>query len=227
MSVLKLRKAILGAINAISQNDSQAALSILRAAITPDRSEKRKQKNIKKALDTARQKRYTRRVVDSICRFCNRQWRQYTARDNPIVYCSTDCRKAAMAGEGSPQYRGGSVKSRGPKWRKLAEEIRQRDKNTCQRCGKTGPSFPVDHVYPVRWFPVLHEANERANLITLCVECHGYKTSYVEPALLRGDMVTFNTWLRQIGYTTAPPTIKETEKTKTAQGGPSRSNSPS
>jgi len=109
-----------------------------------------------------------------------------------------------MVGEQSPMYRGGSDPNRGKAWLKLAAAIRNRDFHTCRRCGiapcglKKLELMSVDHVYPWRSFADKKAANDPTNLVTLCRSCHGYKTTVVERALLKGDMVTFRQWVRSL-----------------------------
>ncbi|MGY4961472.1 HNH endonuclease [Streptomyces sp. 900105245] len=72
-------------------------------------------------------------------------------------------------------YRLPSLEKRPPRVRKaikLRYEILERDKKTCQDCGRVpgqGASLQVHHVLPV------HQGgdNDAANLVTLCSECHG------------------------------------------------------
>ena len=52
-------------------------------------------------------------------------------------------------------------------WKKLAQEIRKRDKFICQYCGEY-PSTDVHHIIPRR----IKINNSSDNLITLCGSCH-------------------------------------------------------
>lgn len=118
------------------------------------------------------------------------------------TYCSRRCQKAHMVGELAPAWRGGSNPNRGAGWIKLAEQMRQRDGYTCQRCTKTqednGERLSVDHIVPWRLFADKSEANHPDNLISLCRECHGWKTHVAERQMLSGDMIQFEQYKRSI-----------------------------
>ena len=80
----------------------------------------------------------------------------------------------------------------GPDWSNLRETILQRDKNTCQICGKSGDIDPlhVHHKEPLRSFPSFIEANQISNLITVCLRCHKRAES----------VVRVNSGIRGLGY---------------------------
>jgi RNA-directed DNA polymerase len=60
----------------------------------------------------------------------------------------------------------------------LRPAIRERDEDTCQRCGVkvTASTSEVDHLRPVRRFKRPIDANVPENLWTLCIACHDSKT---------------------------------------------------
>ncbi len=62
----------------------------------------------------------------------------------------------------------------GKDWEKIRQAIRQRDKFSCQSCGKveTIQEFHVHHRIPFRQFTRPTEANRFENLVTLCPICH-------------------------------------------------------
>jgi 5-methylcytosine-specific restriction endonuclease McrA len=99
-------------------------------------------------------------------------------------------------------WRGGGNPNRGSGWIKLAAKIRQRDGYICQRCNRTqaenGERLAVDHIRPWRSFKNKSEANDPANLASLCKKCHGYKTSKVERAWLKGDMLPMQQYERAV-----------------------------
>jgi hypothetical protein len=88
-------------------------------------------------------------------------------------FCSDLCRRTFMRGDKDPRFVGGPVTYRGRGWiaaRKLAVE---RDKGTCQECGKhVGASISVHHKRPYRDFSTPAEANHVDNLICYCQSCH-------------------------------------------------------
>lgn len=101
---------------------------------------------------------------------------------------------------------GGPAEHFGPGWARKAEAIRARDGYRCRRCGRPqvsavpeSPRFPVDHIVPRRLFETIEEANQDANLATLCPECHGWKTARAERLALRGDRHDMTGYLRALG----------------------------
>lgn len=74
----------------------------------------------------------------------------------------------ALQGSRNHRWRGGKVDYRGPDWKPQREKALQRDKYTCQYCGKQDGILEVHHKVPFR---VSHN-NQLKNLITLCQQCH-------------------------------------------------------
>lgn len=62
----------------------------------------------------------------------------------------------------------------GPGWAQIRDQVRARDRYTCQVCGvvEAGRQHDVHHKVPFRAFPSSVEANRLDNLITLCPSCH-------------------------------------------------------
>lgn len=62
----------------------------------------------------------------------------------------------------------------GPRWNRIRDLVRSRDKFTCQVCGsqENGAALHVHHIKPFRMFTSVDEANHLENLITLCPTCH-------------------------------------------------------
>lgn len=61
-------------------------------------------------------------------------------------------------------------RTRGMFWKRMADNIRKRDNNTCQICGFTDNNIklPVHHIIPFN----TSQDNNKENLITLCQSCH-------------------------------------------------------
>ena len=86
------------------------------------------------------------------CKICGKGFRSY--RFSGKVYCSTSCQSKArrnnMLGNNNPRYKHGlkqlTQRIRGSeKNKKIIKEILERDKFTCQYCGKVGGKLEVDH----------------------------------------------------------------------------------
>ena len=90
-------------------------------------------------------------------------------------------------------WRGGSsaICFRGKGWLSIKRRVRERDGNTCQKCGKTaaeaGRNMDVHHIRS--WFDLMDEAeaNQLSNLTCLCRSCHSRVTNAREDkCALRG-----------------------------------------
>lgn len=138
------------------------------------------------------------------CQRCGASFRRTAAavKRTKHVFCSRACASQFLTGEQSSAWRGGSDPNRGAGWVKLAERIRARDGYTCQRCTKTqvqnGERLSVDHIVPWRLFNSAAEANHPSNLISLCRDCHGWKTHVAERKMLNGDRILFEQYRRAI-----------------------------
>lgn len=126
---------------------------------------------------------HQRRRITLICESCERSFERPAAwvRTN-TRFCSRDC--AALA-----RVRPGSTHSRGAGWRRRAEGIRERDGRSCVRCGEHEQrrKHAVDHIVPWVLVKADDRGNHEDNLATLCLRCHGVKTTVTEPRMLRGD----------------------------------------
>lgn len=62
----------------------------------------------------------------------------------------------------------------GPRWPQIRDQVRARDGYRCQVCStpEMGRAHDVHHKIPFRSFTNAAEANQLANLITLCPKCH-------------------------------------------------------
>ncbi len=140
---------------------------------------------------------------------CAQCARQFHRRDGQHVrryrvhFCNIVCRGKFVRGENHALYRGDCDPNRGRRWTVLAESIRQRDSYQCRRCGKTqaenGRKLDVDHVKPWRAFEDKAEANDPANLVTLCKTCHRRKTNVAERAWLKGDVLAMQQYRQAVG----------------------------
>lgn len=116
-----------------------------------------------------------RAKVSRACRWCGASFE--TAPSHDAIYCNRGCRFDHMRVDPtlSGTYKGGRVPYYGANWTKQRRLARQRDGNTCQRCGlhRERPALHVHHLRPLRDFAGdWSTANALANLITLCRPCH-------------------------------------------------------
>jgi 5-methylcytosine-specific restriction endonuclease McrA len=123
------------------------------------------------------------------------------------TFCSRECTRKFHVGENSPLYRGDKDPNRGAAWNKLAASIRERDNYCCRRCGLCEWGQPdklsVDHIRPWRSFKDKTEANHPDNLAALCRVCHSYKTTVIEKAWLRGDVIAWKQWVASLNLPSA------------------------
>ena len=110
------------------------------------------------------------------CFNCNEAFEVYESwlkqRKGGGKYCSRQCRDAHWHGLNHPQYINGGNDDRGPNWQSQRRKTLKRDDHTCQCCSKAGQG--VHHIVPFRLFGMerCSEANDLANLVTLCEPCH-------------------------------------------------------
>jgi len=131
-------------------------------------------------------KRKPENFINRICQFCGNHFKIHKCQleregIRQGIYCSVVCRGNAQSlqkrGIGNPNYKGGTIASRGPNWGSQSRKARRRDKLTCQVCGKRGKEdhikITVHHIFPYREFKDDWEtANQLINLISLCYPCH-------------------------------------------------------
>jgi len=152
--------------------------------------------------------------MEAVCDQCGKPFRRTRAalmRNKKAVFCSPLCFREYFQGPRHSAYRPGEgrhgVYIAG--WQKLSEQVRERDSHCCQRCGKpemeNGVKLSVDHIIPWRVFEENEKnlANDPKNLVSLCRNCHGWKTSRAESRWLRGDVVDFKQYERAIALPTA------------------------
>lgn len=157
--------------------------------------------------------------VEAVCVKCGAKFRRTIAALKRVrnAFCSRECVRAFHVGENAPMFRGDKDPNRGAAWNRLAAAIRLRDSYSCRRCGRCEhgtarlEKLSVDHVKPWRSFTDKIAANHPANLVSLCRPCHSYKTTVVERALLRGDVVTFKQWVKSLHLKSATRGISVTQ----------------
>jgi hypothetical protein len=115
--------------------------------------------------------------IDRICEQCGNSFTTIPIRikNDGAKYCSNECRHIANRGQGNVAWRGGHSSYRGENWLQQRKLARERDKNTCQHCGKKSKrrKHDVHHIRPYRLFNGDYvTANQLTNLITLCQTCH-------------------------------------------------------
>lgn len=128
-------------------------------------------------------------IVTLTCVTCGAEFQRPQAwvRQGAGKACSRAC--AATARE-----RGPALPRRGRLWKEVCVTVKDRDGNTCVRCGATGGDTPstrlhVDHIVAARL--LIHRpdlADHPDNLASLCPSCHGIKTG-IERRVLKGDLL--------------------------------------
>jgi len=97
------------------------------------------------------------------------------------VFCSKECQDKnidyILRGEEHYRYIDGKSSNwRGFGWTPIRKHVRERDNNTCYLCGITkdelGHELDVHHLVRFEDFEDPDEANDYANLISLCPSCH-------------------------------------------------------
>ena len=92
--------------------------------------------------------------------------------------CSYKWHSSNLVGSNNPNWRGGKLSKPqyGSTWSRQRRHARKRDNYTCQCCGITehelGRQLDVHHIRSVRKFADPTEANDLANLVSLCRLCH-------------------------------------------------------
>ena len=107
-------------------------------------------------------------------------------------FCSEECRAKNLdyrpRGEDHYHYIDGKSSNwRGFGWTPIRKHIRERDNNTCYLCGITrdelGQELDVHHLVRFGEFEDSAEANDYANLISLCPSCH--HSEEIKPTISR------------------------------------------
>lgn len=117
------------------------------------------------------------------CVVCGKDYQTTThqIRERGSTCCSRKCMYEKLSvdrrASGNINYRGGSIKTRGPNWKHQSRKALARDGFRCQIChkrlNKKPHDFAVHHIIAFRTFNGDYEqANRLSNLVTLCRSCH-------------------------------------------------------
>ena len=119
------------------------------------------------------------------CDRCDETFQRYPGNTSEATLCSDECRadwlSEQFAGDGHPNWKGGSVDSYGPGWNNVRRQALERDGYACAVCGtdrtEIGRNPDVHHITPVRVFAGsdardVSDAHYLANVVTLCPTCH-------------------------------------------------------
>jgi endogenous inhibitor of DNA gyrase (YacG/DUF329 family) len=102
-------------------------------------------------------------------------------------------------GKEAGHYKGGSYRDkngsafRGPLWKKIKFQIKQRDNNKCRHCG-CNENLQIHHIVPYK----CTQDNDEDNLITLCSKCHGkcenkfHKIKSIKKEYYKGNVYNFS-----------------------------------
>jgi hypothetical protein len=131
--------------------------------------------------------------IEVACDICGQPIFKTPYQYNKVAhhYCSRKCAGIAksqeMAGSNNPNWKGGSIDSRGPNWSVTREQTRIIHNNQCADCGMTndehlgeyGKDLHVHHKVPYR----LTQDNSPNNLEPLCIPCHIKKEKLFDSTL--------------------------------------------
>lgn len=132
------------------------------------------------------------------CVFCNIAFTKAPKRVGAMNYCSNACSRAdhgrKITGKNHPNWRGGSLNSRGPSWKTCRHEVLERQGFHCFDCQMTDSDhrlrykvgLHVHHKSPYR----LTLTNSTDNLVAVCIPCHGREESATRRQLSPQDFET-------------------------------------
>lgn len=132
--------------------------------------------------------------ADVSCATCKKKF-STRKRNQKNFFCSRECYRKFSTGKNHPQWRGGHDYYRGPKWKNISRAKLCSEGWYCIKChaggDDTSVKMIVDHVIPSRLFAKedFEVMNHMDNLVVLCNQCHGLKTSTIERRLLMGDFL--------------------------------------
>lgn len=108
--------------------------------------------------------------IEKRCVYCGQAFIIQGCRKNTAHYCSLDCRNKYLVGEKAAAWQGGkSFEPYSPEFNnRLKIEIRKRDDNICQICGR----IQINRALSIHHIDYNKQNNEPKNLISLCLVCH-------------------------------------------------------
>lgn len=119
------------------------------------------------------------RFVETPCSNCGNTLTRREDKLGEEAFCNSECMGEWRVGENNPHFNPDKESiPNGTRWSSIADEIRERDNHTCQKCGYCsdgGYSLDVHHIIPRRLFhkwASVDDGNVPRNLITLCKGCH-------------------------------------------------------
>ncbi len=117
-------------------------------------------------------------MIKLTCDTCGKSIEKQPSAVHEHNFCGRECfakwrSSSDWTGANNPSWLGGHSEYRGENWSRQRSAARERDNDTCQRCGVNGHSFPVHHIRPFHLFDTYLDANRLENLVTLCPPCHG------------------------------------------------------
>lgn len=116
------------------------------------------------------------------CSFCKTTFNKKPSVVKTLNFCTVECmgiyysENQLFSGENSGTWSGGKITYYGPDWLRQRREARKRDEYACKRCGihekEYGQELSVHHIIPFSTFTDYQEANDLANLLSVCEPCH-------------------------------------------------------
>ena len=125
--------------------------------------------------------------IEKICVICKNKYEVKRYRNDITKCCSKDCLRVftglSVKGNKHPKWNGGI--SERPYWtRKAIKELRKEIKE-CQKCGSS-EKLQGHHILSYSNHPEL--ANDKENIIILCVQCHAKEHPKLANLILKGGV---------------------------------------
>jgi hypothetical protein len=111
-----------------------------------------------------------------ICKICKNE---FVPKSSKVQFCSKECQKIncknITKSDKNPNWKGGigsinQIERRTDKFKQWRISVFERDKYTCQDCGKIGGTLHAHHILPFAKYKELRF--EITNGKTLCIKCH-------------------------------------------------------